>query len=137
MWTRENPQESAYFCIVLRGQDPQKRPHGRDAFWLRCLYERRRPKLPLANQREPGDGAPVTEEVTVTIRSLSRIRERVERLNVDASREGCQVCWEHEAQTRFLWVEHEVEREEPPESTTCAACGRIYALSYVTIGWMH
>ena len=79
----------------------------------------------------------VTEEVTVAIRSLSRIRARVEQLSVDATREGCQVCWEHEAKTRFLWVENEVEREEPPESTACTACGRIYALSYVRVGWMH
>lgn len=83
--------------------------------------------------------ATVTGEFTMTIRSLSRIRARVEQLTAAATREGCQVCWEHEAQTRFLWVENEadVEREEPPESTTCAACGRIYALSYVRVGWMH
>ena len=73
----------------------------------------------------------------MTIRSLSRIRERVERLNVDASREGCHLCREDEAKTRLFWVEHEVEREEPPESATCDACGRIYALAYVRIGWKH
>ncbi len=58
-------------------------------------------------------------------------------MSIDESREGCHVCREDEAKTRFLWVENEVEREEPPESTTCAACGRIYALSYVRVGWMH
>ena len=80
----------------------------------------------------------------MTIRSLSRIRARVERLTGEFVRGGCRVCREDEARPRYRWVRDvqaggvgdEQDEDVPPESATCAQCGRTYALSYGILSWL-
>ncbi len=78
-------------------------------------------------------------------RSLQSVRTRVDRLaSKIGSVIGCPICQEDEAQIRFCW--HDKDAEHPrsvhdelaalPQSNTCAACGRTYALRYTVIGWM-
>ena len=74
-----------------------------------------------------------------------RVSSRVDRLasQVEVVRVGCAVCRADEAQVRFCW--HDVFTEPPrsvddelaalPQSETCDACGRTYALRYTVIGW--
>ena len=79
------------------------------------------------------------------LRRLSRFRPRVEKLTDAFVRDGCAVCREDEARTRFCW--HDVLADPPvsvtavlatqPPSKTCSTCGRTYALAYTVIGWMH
>ncbi len=75
--------------------------------------------------------------------SLSRVRTRVERLAGQIVRAGCPVCRGDEARMRFCW--YDVLADPPvsvadvlatqPQSKTCSACGRTYALRYTVIGW--
>ncbi len=79
------------------------------------------------------------------LRRLSSVRARVEKLTGAFVREGCAVCREDEARTRYRW--HDVLDDPPvsvtevlatqPPSKTCSACGRTYALAYTVIGWMR
>ena len=73
------------------------------------------------------------------------VRARVEKLTGAFVRDGCAVCREDEARTRFCWRDvladppvsvTEVLATQPP-SKTCSACGRTYALAYTVIGWMR
>ena len=80
----------------------------------------------------------------MTIRSLSRVRARVEKLSGAFLRGGCRVCREDEARIRYRWVDNREaggvgsrkdEDVTAPPTATCIQCGRTYALSYGTIGW--
>ena len=77
------------------------------------------------------------------MRRLSSVRARVEKLTGAFVRDGCAVCREDEARTRFCWRDvladppvsvTEVLATQPP-SNTCSACGRTYAMAYTVIGW--
>ena len=74
----------------------------------------------------------------MTIRSLSRVRARVEKLSRAFGRGGCPVCREDEARVR-VW--HQM-LDDPPSgpgdglataSQTCTACGRTYAYRHIVI----
>ncbi len=79
----------------------------------------------------------------MTIRSLSRVRARVDKLTGAFVRGGCPACREDDAQTRYQWVRdvqaggvgQELDEDVPASKTTCDHCGRTYALSVVTVGW--
>ena len=76
-------------------------------------------------------------------RSVEGARARVKRLASQVVWDGCPVCWENEARVRLCW--HDVLADPPvsvtdvlakePQSQTCAACGRTYALIHTVIGW--
>ena len=78
------------------------------------------------------------------LRSLSVIRRRVDRLTGAFKREGCAVYWEDEARTRLCWSDVRADppisapeaRAAQPQSQTCSACGRTYALAYQVLSWM-
>ena len=77
--------------------------------------------------------------------SLKGVRARVDRLAGQMVRDGCPVCREDEARTRFCW--HDVLADPPvsvtevlakePQLKTCTACGRTYELTYTVIGWQE
>ena len=75
--------------------------------------------------------------------SLRGIRSRVERLAGQVVRDGCSVCREDEAADRLCWRDTLADPPvtvtellaKEPQSKTCTACGRTYALTYTVIGW--
>lgn len=75
----------------------------------------------------------------MTMRSLSRVRARVDRLPAQSgSGAGCPVCREDEARVRLR--HHTLDDspsytadELPAASQTCTACGRTYALRRLVI----
>ena len=77
------------------------------------------------------------------LRRLSSVRARVEKLTGAFVRDGCPVCRGDEARTRFCWRDVLVDPPvsvadvlaPQPQSKTCSACGRMYALRYTVLGW--
>ena len=76
-------------------------------------------------------------------RSFSTVRARVDRLAAQiGSLVGCSICQEDEARGRTCWRDVDAERSSDgddlaalPQSSTCSACGRTYALRYTVYSW--
>ena len=73
----------------------------------------------------------------MTLRSLARVRAKVERLASNVVRDGCPVCREDEARTEYHWDSGGGLDDAPtePRTKTCVRCGRAYQLSCVVFAW--
>ena len=73
----------------------------------------------------------------MALRSLARVRARVEKLAGQVVREGCPTCRKDEARTEYHWDSGDGLDDAPtePRRKTCERCGRAYELSCVVIAW--